>query len=60
MQDSDANLLGLQRSGATLTKPGPAGDSGAVLQSSYLQSNIKTHSIHITQLPAGDLTRFSL
>ena len=31
MQDSDANLLGLQRSGATLTKPGRAGDSGAVL-----------------------------
>ena len=31
MQDSDANLLGLQRSGATLTKPGHVGDSGAVL-----------------------------
>lgn len=59
MQDSDANLLGLQ-SGATLTQPGLAGDSGAVLQSSYLQTKIKTHSIHITQLPAGDLTRFSL
>lgn len=59
MQDSDANLLGLQ-SGATVTKPGLAGDSGAVLQSSYLQTKIKTHSIHITQLPAGDLTRFSL
>lgn len=59
MQDSDANLLGLQ-SGATLTKPGLAGDSSAVLQSSYLQTKIKTHSIHITQLPAGDLTRFSL
>lgn len=60
MQDSDTGWLGLQRRGAMLTKPGPAGDSGALLQSSYLQTKIKTHSIHITQLPAGDLSGFSL
>lgn len=43
-----------------MTKPGPAGDSGAVLLSSDLQTKIKTHSIHITQLPAGDFGTLSL
>jgi hypothetical protein len=43
-----------------MTKLGSAGDSGAILQSSVLQAKIKTHSIQITQLPVGDLRRFSL
>lgn len=60
MQDSDTDLLGLQRSRTVLAKPGPAGAGGATLQHFYLQNKIKTHSIHITQLPAGDLSRLSL
>lgn len=44
-----------------MTKSGPAGDKGAMLQSSTPQVKIKIHSIHTAQLPAEeDLSRFSL
>ena len=43
-----------------MTKLGPAGDKGAVLQSSTPQVKIKTHSIHTVPLLAGDLGGFSL
>lgn len=43
-----------------MKKLGPAGDKGAMLQSSTPQAKIDTHSIHTVQLLAEDLGELSL